>query len=79
MSAEARECSCAYTSVSELEYVLPGQAGGVFQFQVTKGPGGKTETWFVDAKTAPGGVTRGGQGQPRAVVRECFHAESVER
>lgn len=41
---------------------LVKKAGGVFQFQVTKGPGGKEETWIVDAKNGSGSVTRGGKG-----------------
>uniref|UniRef100_A0A2P2I3S0 Sterol carrier protein 2 n=2 Tax=Hirondellea gigas TaxID=1518452 RepID=A0A2P2I3S0_9CRUS len=39
---------------------LVKQAGGVFQFNVTKGPGGKQDTWIVDAKHGRGSVTRGG-------------------
>lgn len=37
---------------------------GIYKFQVTKGPGGKEDTWIVDAKNGSGAVQRGGTMKP---------------
>jgi len=38
---------------------LVKSVAGIFQFDITGGPGGKSQTWTVDAKTGKGSVTVG--------------------